>query len=151
VAGSAKREVEEEWKAFREGIVSSAKEVCGVRKLGAGGKRKGSEWWNEEVKQLVKEKKEAFNRYMQSREDRRWEEYKRKCKEVKRKVREEKRRADERWGEKISRNFRENKKQFWKEVNNVRRVREEVSEVILGTNEEVLEQHFSTFLSWRNP
>jgi len=37
VAGSAEREVEEEWKAFREGTVGSAKEVCGVKKLGAGG------------------------------------------------------------------------------------------------------------------
>lgn len=45
--------MEEEWKTW-ERVVSCAKEVCGVRKLGSGKQRQGSEWWNEEV--LVREK-----------------------------------------------------------------------------------------------
>lgn len=53
-------------------------------------------------------------------------------------VYEARRRVDERRGKKISK-FREYEKQLWKEVNNVMRVREQVSKVISGTNEEMLE------------
>lgn len=34
VAFSKKKDPEEEWKAFQEGVLSSSKEVCGLRKLG---------------------------------------------------------------------------------------------------------------------
>jgi len=44
-------------------------------------------------------------------------EYKSANRELKRKVREKKRMVDERWGESLSKNFREKKKLFWKEVN----------------------------------
>ena len=64
--------MEEDWKTFQEGVVSSAKEVCGVRKLGSGRRRKGSEWWNVEVKQVVREReKKAYNSCLQGR-DIRW-------------------------------------------------------------------------------
>lgn len=36
-------------------------------------------------------------------------------------------------GEKISRNFRETRKQFWREVNNVRKVGKQVLKVVPGT------------------
>ena len=42
--------VEEEWGLFKEAVLRCAKEVCGVRKVG-GTRRRGSEWWDEELKQ----------------------------------------------------------------------------------------------------
>src|SRR5678815_5162111 len=43
---------------MKEAIVSSAKEVCGCAKVGS--KNDNSEWWNEEVMQAAKSKKEAW-------------------------------------------------------------------------------------------
>lgn len=51
------------------------------------------------------------------------------------KIHEKKRRVDERSGKKIFQNLSENIKQFWEEVNNMRRVREQTSEVIQGKSE----------------
>lgn len=41
----------------KEFLVLQRKKVCGMRKIGGGRKRQGGEWWNNEVKQLVREKK----------------------------------------------------------------------------------------------
>lgn len=50
------------------------------------------------MKQLVREKEESYNCYLQGRKEAMWEEYKRKSKEVK--VHEANRRSDERGNEK---------------------------------------------------
>lgn len=34
---------------LQEGVLSSAKEVCGIRNLGDGRNRKDGEWWNDEA------------------------------------------------------------------------------------------------------
>ena len=49
--------MEEEWKTFQEKVVSGAKEVYCVKKLDGEERRKGSEWWDEEVKHLVRGRK----------------------------------------------------------------------------------------------
>ncbi|XP_071547063.1 craniofacial development protein 2-like [Panulirus ornatus] len=54
------RGVGEEWDIFREAVMACSKDACGMRSVGGGLIRKGSEWWDEEVRLLVKEKREAF-------------------------------------------------------------------------------------------
>lgn len=49
--------MEGEWKAFHEAVLRSAKEVLGLRKLGGGRSIMDSQWWNDEVNQLVREEK----------------------------------------------------------------------------------------------
>ncbi|KAK7945076.1 hypothetical protein WMY93_000804 [Mugilogobius chulae] len=51
--------VEEEWQQFKSAVVGCAKEVCGMRRVG-GGVRKGSEWWCEDVRLAVTEKRRAY-------------------------------------------------------------------------------------------
>ena len=48
-------ELEEEWGLMKESLVGYASDVCGKRFVG-GCMRRGSEWWNERVK----EKKRVF-------------------------------------------------------------------------------------------
>ncbi|XP_071512677.1 uncharacterized protein [Panulirus ornatus] len=132
------RGVGEEWDVFRESVMDCAKDACGMRRVGDGLIRKGSEWWDEEVRVLVKEKREAFGRFLQGKNAIEWEMYKRKRQEVKRKVQEVKKSANESWGERVSLNFRENKKMFWKEVNKVRKTREQMGTSVKGANGEVI-------------
>ena len=110
--------MEAEWLCFREGVLKCAKEVCVMRRMG-GSKRKGSEWWDEEMRMAVGEKRWAYEEWLQRGTVEAYERYKRKRVEVKWKVRAAKRRADLRWGESLSENFDRNK-MFWKEVKRVR-------------------------------
>ncbi|XP_071529497.1 craniofacial development protein 2-like [Panulirus ornatus] len=75
------RGVGEEWDVFRESVMDCAKDACGMRRVGGGLFRKGSEWWDEEVRVLVKEKREAFGRFLQGKNAIEWEKYKRKRQE----------------------------------------------------------------------
>ena len=46
----------EEWEKFRDIVMECTNDVCGMRRVGRQ-RRKGSEWWNEEMGRVVAEKK----------------------------------------------------------------------------------------------
>ena len=49
----------EEWEKFRDIVMEYTNNVCGMRRV-VGQRRKGSEWWNEEMGRAVAEKRRAF-------------------------------------------------------------------------------------------
>ena len=128
--------VEEEWECFKERVTECAKMVCETRRMG-GNRRKGSEWWDDEVKKAVEEKKRAFKDWLQSRTREAYERYKEKRRETKHRLKEAKRRADMKWGKKMTENFRDNKKMFWKEVKRGREVKSSREEKVKDADGEV--------------
>ena len=134
VRGQGLGDVEEEWRSFRDALLRCAKNVCGVRRVG-GCRRKGCEWWNDEVKLAVSQKSRAFEEWLQAKSVVAYANYREKRKEVRRVVRRAKRDADARWGRRLCENFEENK-MFWKEVKRVRKGengREEAVENVNGS------------------
>ena len=113
------RGVEEEWESLKIALKENALDVCGMRRVG-GGVRKGSEWWNEEVKAAVLEKKRAFEVWLQNGCQEAYECYRVKRSLVKRVVRNAKQAANDKWRRKLTENFEKNK-MFWKEVKRVRK------------------------------
>ena len=61
----------EEWEKFRDMVMECTNDVCGMRLVG-GRRRKGSEWWNEEVGIAVAEKRRAFEKWLQRRDNDRY-------------------------------------------------------------------------------
>ncbi len=112
--------VEAEWLLLKNAVTRCSNEVCGMRRVGVFA-RKGSEWWSEDVKKVVADKRRAFEEWLQERDDMSYERYRIKRNLVKQVVKEAKRVADRRWGMRLSGNFEENKKMFWKEVKRVRK------------------------------
>ena len=111
---------EEEWKPMKEALVTNAGDVCGKRYVG-GGIRKGSEWWNDRLKEKVEEKRKVFGEWLQHGGRDRYERYRAINDEVKRMVKEAKVAANDRWGQDFGRSFEENKKKFWKELKRIRK------------------------------
>lgn len=84
--------------------------MCGEKRVVQEKKaRKGSEWWNDEMLVIVREKNSFFGRYLQEKSVNTWEINKRMRREVNRKVIELKKSVNERWGQKVANKFRENK------------------------------------------
>ena len=48
--------MEDEWRRFKAAIYEEGEEVCGTRKTREGKRRKGSEWWSEEIRRVVERK-----------------------------------------------------------------------------------------------
>ena len=61
-------DIEKEWLLFRSAIISSAAESCGRKRLRmAGDSEKRTPWWNQEVKEAIRAKKDAFKAWLQDR------------------------------------------------------------------------------------
>ena len=146
VKGGEERSVEQEWVFFRDSVLKIAKEVCGSRRVG-GNRRRGSEWWNEEVRMVVEEKKRAFEEWLQRKNVVAYERYREKRMEVKRRVREAKRAADWRWGQRLSEKFEQNK-MFWKELKEVRKGESRREEAVKDENGQVLVERDAVKRRW---
>ena len=77
--------------------METGEEVCGTRKIREGKRRKGSEWWSEEIRRVVGRKKECFLIWRRTRSEEDLDEYRKMKKVVKMMVREAKRRVNEEW------------------------------------------------------
>ena len=59
------KNVERAWRDFREGVMSAAVKVCGVKRCS--NQKKQTRWWNEEVKVAIRKKTLMYTRWMQLR------------------------------------------------------------------------------------
>ena len=111
-------DVEIMWEQVKSIIVESAREVCGTARPGC--KRKGSEWYNSAVGEIIEKKTEAYIRKEQEQNAekrvRLKEEYDIAKKVAKRDVERCKIEANERLGRKMNDDLNGNVKLFWKEV-----------------------------------
>ena len=142
-------DVEEEWMAFKNAVIRSASNVCGMKRLSKSGIRKGSEWWNTDVERMVKNKCDLYKMWLQSKCSVLYERYKSVRNEVKRAVRRAKKDADVRWGEKLVENFQGNKRMFWKEVKRTRKGVEVKEERVKDVNGNVLSESGEVCERWR--
>ena len=115
-------------------VMECTNDVCIMRRVG-GQRRKGSEWWDEEVGRAVAEKRRAFEEWLQRRDRVTYDSYRAQRVAVKLAVQAAKRTADRRCGERFGNDFEGNKKMFWKEVKRVRKgeqAKEEIVKVVYG-------------------
>ena len=138
--------VEEEWELFKCTVIRCAASVCGYKRVG--NKRKGSAWWDDEVKELVKEKRRLYEVFLSDRNARNKEVYKGKNREVNGVVRMKKNAVDERDGERMSRYFRENKKLYWNEINKKRKVRDQMNMRIRDCEGNILTESAAVKKRW---
>ena len=61
-------DIEKEWLLFRSAIISSAAECCEQKRLRvADESEKRTPWWNHEVKEAIRAKKDTFKAFLQGR------------------------------------------------------------------------------------
>ena len=136
--------IEEVWAEFKEGILSTAVEVCGVRR--SQGQRKRTRWWNEEVKEGVNKMKVAYLMWLQRKTPESKDEYYRANKEAKRVVRI----AQNELCRSLQNDFQNNQCRFWSRVKAPRRGSQEGEKIcdiigqVIGDEEGVMERWRST-------
>ena len=77
--------VEQVWEEFKKSVMETAAEVCGMQQGRNAQKR--TRWWNEKVKQTIKNKKVAYLKWLQQQTPEAKERYQLAKKEAKRVVR----------------------------------------------------------------
>ena len=142
------RGFEEEWKDLKSSMLEGGVEVCGERKFGCG-MRKGSEWWNDRVKEVVGEKKKAYEEWLQGQDRRLWEVYREKKNECRRVVRVAKRGARQRWGVKLHEAFVRDRRLFWKEAGRARKGEERLVEGVKDVDGCVIVEEVRVRRRWK--
>ena len=156
LGGMERRGMEEEWNDLQSGVLEVGAEVCGYRRVGAG-RRKGCEWWNERVKEVVEEKKRLFEEWLQGRDRGVWERYREKKKECLREVKWAKRQARRREGSRMTEVFARDRAAFWRDVRKVRGGNKERIQTVKDKNGQLIveeanvrerfKEHFEELLS----
>ena len=114
--GGKVESVEKEWEKFRDMVMECTNDVCGMRRAG-GQRRMGSEWWNEEVRRALAEKRRAFEEWLQRRDRVTYDIYRGKKSGCETGSPSYKNNC----GERLGNDFEGNKKMFWKKVKRVRK------------------------------
>ncbi|KAF2894763.1 hypothetical protein ILUMI_11411 [Ignelater luminosus] len=96
-----------------------AKKVCGTTKIKGDGAKK-TEWWNGEIRKIVKEKKTKWKNYLSSKNHREYEEYKKARKIVTVEIKKVKKEAFETFGNTLKESHKENQKQFYSISKNIK-------------------------------
>ena len=118
-----------------------------MRRVG-GQRRKGSEWWNDEVGGAVAETRRAFEEWLHRRESVTYDRYRAQRVVVKLAAQAAKRMADRRWKEPLDKDFEGNKKLFWKEVKRVRKGEQARDEMVNDVNGQILRDGVEVRRRW---
>ena len=77
--------MDETWSVFKASLIETLSKACGVKKAGKGPAKKAP-WWNDNVKELIKDKKKLYKIWVRSQLE---EDYIKYCKRVVKEAKEE--------------------------------------------------------------
>ena len=111
-------DIEKEWLLFTSAIISSAAESCGQKRLRvAGDSEKRTPWWNEEVKEAIRAKKDAFKTWLQDRSSSDLQfRYTEARKAATSAVKKSKEKSGEEFGRRLDSNYFSANKVFWQTI-----------------------------------
>ena len=92
--------VDEAWDSFKTVLLDTIREACGIKKTG-GRNRKATAWWNEEVKDAIKEKKKLYKTWVKTKDEEDYIKYRLARGHSKKIVRTEKEKAWTQYGEEL--------------------------------------------------
>lgn len=139
--------IQQGWKTFKEIIIETAKEVCGISK-GKGEKR--TAWWTNDIKEEVKKKKKEWKKYLTHKTPQQYEKYKKQRIKVKEIVAAAKEKSWIDFGNKMEEDSTGNQKLFYKVLKTLRTNKQPTQEIyIKNKNQEILTNKKDIMERWR--
>lgn len=139
--------LEKMWQAFREICLTSASETCG--KMIINRNRKQTRWWNEEIRNEVRQKKQKWQKYLVSKSRESYHEYKQQRRKVKELIQQAKNRSWEEFGTKMEQDRWGNQKLFYKVLKNARKEKPNIIRQVKGKNNQILTSENEIMERWK--
>lgn len=146
--GLEEKDVEKNWHYLKQTILEAAEESCGITKVSNQDIKKTA-WWTEEIKEKVKQKKENWRKYLQTKQKEDYDKYKDKRKEVKDEVKKAKQEEWVKFGEKMRDNYKENHKLFYSTLKQLRQKRTNPLKNIRNEQGEIVTKEENIMERWR--
>ena len=149
-------DIEKEWLLFKSAIISSAAESCGRKRLRvAGDSEKRTPWWNQEVKEAIRAKKDTFKAWLQERSSSdlqsRYTEARKAATSAVKKFKEK---SWEEFGHRLDSNYFSANKVFWQTIRRLRGKRSSIKDSdgnILTDENKILSRWREYFEDLLNP
>ncbi|KAI5739984.1 hypothetical protein M8J77_025899 [Diaphorina citri] len=139
------RDVDTIWRKIKTCIIKAATETCGKKIVKPNQKR--TRWWNDEIKESVKQKKIAWKIFKQTQTNSDREKYIKLRNETKLKIKDAKRETWENFGRETENNYKDNRRKFWTTLKRCRNRTSQGMRSILNNegvlkteNEDILEE-----------
>uniref|UniRef100_A0A1Y1M0F5 Reverse transcriptase domain-containing protein n=2 Tax=Photinus pyralis TaxID=7054 RepID=A0A1Y1M0F5_PHOPY len=139
--------LEQLWLLFKESVISTAKETCGV--IGINKNKKQTKWWNQELKEQVKIKKEKWKLYLSMKSEASYQVYKQQRIKVKAMVLQSKQQTWEEFGRKIETDSKTNQKLFYKVLKNLRKDKHHTLKYVKAKDDSVLTEEKAIIERWK--
>ena len=111
--------IEESWQHFKITLLKILENKCGITKKG-GTRKKRTVWWNDQVKEAVREKKTLFKNWIQTREEEDYNKYKQARHNTKKIIRKSKEESWNNYGNMISELCSKSPRYFYKSIRAMR-------------------------------
>ena len=111
--------MDETWTIFKASLIETLSKACGVKKASKGPVKKTS-WWNDNVKEAIKDKKKLYKAWAGSKLEEDYIEYRSARRHCKRAVKEAKQESWKKYGEQLSELCRHSPRNFYKSVKAMR-------------------------------
>ena len=136
---------------FRSAIISSAAESCGRKRLRvAGDSEKRTPWWNQEVKEAIRAKKDAFKAWLQDRSSSDLQSrYTEARKAATSAVKKSKEKSWEEFGRRLDSNYFSANKLFWQTIRRLRGKRSSITYSIKDSDGNILTDENEILSRWR--
>lgn len=115
--------LEEKWQTFKKIVNKAGTESCGIAI--SGGSKKRTSWWSQDIKNIIKRKKEAWKEYLRKKSEESYGKYKEVRRIVTKEIKIAKAKEWEEFGTKMEKDSRSNQKLFYnvlKNMNNKKRL-----------------------------
>ena len=144
-------DIEKEWLPFRSAIISSAAESCGRKRLRvAGDSEKRTPWWNQDVKEAIRAKKDAFKAWLQDRSSSdlqsRYTEARKAATSAVKKFKEK---SWEEFGRRLDSNYLSANKVFWQTIRRLGGKRSSITYSIKHSAGNILTDENKILSQWR--
>ena len=139
--------IEINWQLYKEALTSCMDEVCGRKLIKGNGKR--TAWWNENVKAKVKEKKDAWRKYLKTKRPEDRLDYVNKRTIAKEEVKKAKQEQWEEFGHKLQESYMGNKKLFWGAMKSMRKTKSCPIRQIRNDKGEIMKEENEITETWR--
>lgn len=135
------------WASIKNIIRKAAKETCGTIRINK--HKKQTNWWNEEIQEMVKMKKHMWRKYLKEKTIENYLQYKQQRVKAKELIKAAKQQSWEEFGEKMEKDSQTNQKLFYKILKTIRTNKKYNNKYIKSKEGQILEEDKEIMARWK--
>ncbi len=134
---------------FKRALVDTATTTCGIKRVGIQDGQKKTPWWNEEIRNIIGEKKTAYRKWIHRQTTENWQNYKQIRDKAKKLVSEAKAKSWENFDHQLEDNHHSANKLFWQTIRRLHKGGQKPTRSVKDTSGRLLTREEDILNRWK--